>query len=636
MLVERRDVARYDVFSRRATILGIGTLGLFGGLAARLYYLQVMHSSQYRMLAEENRVNRRLLIPPRGKIYDRFGIELATNRQNLRVVLVPEQVREGGAGIDEVLDKVSEIIDLSDSRKEKVKKEIRRKPRFVPTMLAENLSWEDFARINVDTPMLPGIVADVGEARLYPFTDHLAHVVGYVAKPSEKDVQENDDPLLQLPGFRIGKNGLERTLDEGLRGSAGTSHVVVNAYGRVVSEMSRNDGDPGGDRYLTLDQTIQSIAMKRVENESAAVVVMDVHTGDILALVSAPAFDPNEFSKGLSQKLWNELRNNEKKPLLNKFLGGQYAPGSTFKIVSAMAGLEAGVIDPEEKVYCSGKMKLGRREFHCWKKHGHGAMNLRDAIKNSCNVYFFEMAKRMDIEGLSSMARKFGLGQAYDLGIPGAKTGLVPSDEWKRANRNIPWVKGDTLNTSIGQGFLLTTPIQLAVMTSRLANGGKMVMPRLIRESAEAVTGQTDELPDMNLDPAWIEMVREGMAAVINEPGGTAYGSRLREEGHSMAGKTGTVQVRGISKEERAQGVIKNEDLPWRRRDHGWFVGFGPVEQPRYAIAVLVEHGGGGSKAAAPVARDIMTEVLKRNPSALPLADAPVPSVSLFQRGDAG
>jgi len=613
MKLDTRDTDRYEKFTRRAMILSLGTAGIFTGLATRMYTLQVVETDQFQQLAEDNRVNRRLLAPLRGRILDRFGVELAINRQNFQVLLVPEQIYD----LKKTLDDISKIVPLSLERRERILRDISRKRKFLPVTIVENLTWEQFSQINVNAPKLPGVLADAGDARYYPYADRLAHVVGYVARPSESDLEENDDPVLQLPGFRVGKSGLERTIDKELRGSAGTSHVVVNAFGRVIKEQNRIEGVAGKDTVLTLDMGLQDFIYKRLDGQSASVVVIDVKTGDLLGLASTPAFNPNEFSTGLSQASWDALRTNEMNPMVNKTLAGQYSPGSTFKIVTALAGLEGGKINPAERVYCSGKTKLGRRDFHCWKEGGHGSMNLRNAIKNSCNVYFFEMSKKIGIDAMAEMAGRFGLGKVHDIGVPDAKSGLVPTQGWKQAIRGERWAQGDTLNTAIGQGFLLVTPIQLAVMVARLASGGRAVEPRLIRSLGEEVTDGA-AFEDMGLKPDWVRLVQRGMIAVVNEPGGTAYGKRLLEPGLSMAGKTGTVQVRRITKAERLAGVTKNDQLPWKRRDHGWFVGFGPVENPRYAISVLVEHGGGGSAAAAPVGRDIMREVQLRDPSHRP------------------
>ena len=457
MKFDIRDSARYEQFSRRTAIMGFGTASIFAGLASRMYFLQVIEGEQYRRMADDNRVNRRMVAPLRGRIFDRFGVELASNTQNLQVMLIAEDTNN----IDETLEDIAEVVPLSASRRRKIAREIKRKRKFVPVMIAENLTWEQFARINVRAPDLPGIVANIGDVRHYPFEERLAHVLGYVARASERDLQENDDPLLQLPGFRIGKSGLEKSLDLELRGSTGTSHVEVNAYGRVIRELDRKEGDAGRDLVLTLDMGLQNFIYDRLEGQSAAVVVMDVKNGDILGLAATPAYDPNDFTRGLSQAKWDKLRTDEMDPLVNKTIAGQFAPGSTFKIVSALAGLESGQIDPDHTVYCGGKMRLGNREFHCWKRHGHGAMNLRNAIKNSCNVYFFEMAKRLGISDYAEMGRRFGIGELHDIGIPGAREGLMPTGNWKQAFRDEAWVQGDPAPDVLSRGGTVLLPAEL-------------------------------------------------------------------------------------------------------------------------------------------------------------------------------
>jgi penicillin-binding protein 2 len=503
-------------------------------------------------------------------------------------------------------------------------REIKRNRAFMPVTVAENLTWDEFAAVNLNAPDLPGVQPDVGETRAYPFGADLAHVVGYVAKVAEADLE--DDPLLMLPGFRIGKSGIERTIDKPLRGRAGTSRVEVNAYGRVIRELDRREGRPGRDAVLTLDMAVQSVATERLRGQSAAAIVLDVTNGDVLAFVSSPGFDPNVFNVGLTGTEWKALTQDPLNPLLDKVIAGQYPPGSTFKIVTALAGLTYGAIKPTDTVFCSGQTYLGNHVFHCWKKGGHGSMNLHLGIKNSCDVYFYEVARRTGVDRIAAVAQKLGLGQDSGLELPNVKTGIVPSSGWKIATTGVPWQMGETLITGIGQGYLLATPLQLAVMVSRLANGGFKVRPHLLRSVGPEFKGR--EAPEsLGFDPAHLALVRDGMNAVSNEPGGTAFGSRIADlPGLTLAGKTGTAQVRRITMAEREKGVIKNEDLPWEQRDHALFVAFAPVAAPRYGIALVIEHGGGGSKAAAPVARDIMREVLIRDPARRaamsPVADA--------------
>jgi len=599
--------SRYKTFTRRVAIMGGLQVAAFSVLAGRMYYLQVLRSDEYRMQADENRINMRLLAPLRGRIVDRFGNELASNRQNYRAVLIPEQTPD----IEDTLDKLARIVEITDFDRKKILRDIKRSPRFMPITVAENLTWDQFAQININEPDLPGVQPDVGETRFYPYTAELAHLVGYVGAVSEQEM-DRKVPLLTLPGFRIGKNGIEKAYDERLRGQAGSRHVEVNAFGRVIRELAKDPGKPGEEIVLTVDMDVQEFAWNTLKDESASAVVMDIHSGDVLAFVSAPAFDPNEFAKGMSQTLWKSLLENPYKPLLNKAIAGLYPPGSTFKMVVAVAALEAG-IRPEQSVHCSGAYWLGNHAFHCWKKEGHGTMNMHNAIKYSCDTYFYDVARRVGIEAIARTARRFGLGETYDFDVPGEKAGIVPDPKWKRAHTGESWHQGETVISGIGQGFLLTSPLQLAVMTARLANGGKAVRPRLTR----AIGGELLPVPeaaDLGFDPAHLAIACKGMDGVSNEPGGTAYRSRIPDPGMELAGKTGTAQVRRISRAERASGVLKNEQLEWLRRDHALFVCYAPVHNPRYALSLVVEHGGSGSAAAAPRARDIMRKVQERHP----------------------
>ncbi|PCJ71878.1 MAG: penicillin-binding protein 2 [Rhodobiaceae bacterium] len=609
MLTDSTGNVRFKTFSRRAAIVGGVQLVVFAGLASRMYYLQVLKSSEYQMLAEENRVNMRLLAPLRGEIIDRFGVVLATNRQNFRVLLIPEQTPE----IEETLTKLGRIVELSETQWKRVLRDARRSPAFMPITVSENLTWENFAQVNIHEPDLPGIQPDVGETRHYPHGSALAHVVGYVAGVSERDL-EDEDPLLKLPGFRIGKSGLERRLDLELRGSAGASHVEVNAFGRVIRELSKDPGTPGAQVVLTLDMDVQQFATEQLAGQAASAVVMDIHTGDIIACASAPAYDPNDFNVGLSHAKWQSLLDNPFHPLVNKAIAGQYPPGSTFKMVVASAAVDSGLIDPKQQVHCSGKITLGNHDFHCWKRQGHGFVDMQGALMHSCDTYFYETAKRIGIDRIGEMARRFGLGGTLGFEVPGEKPGLVPTRGWKRATTGVPWQQGETLIAGIGQGYLLTTPLQLAVMTARLANGGLAVEPRLVR----SVGGQEAErsvAEPIGVSDKALALVREGMNLVSNSPRGTAFRARIKEPGMSLAGKTGTAQVRRITRAERDSGVLSNSEVEWRRRDHALFVAFAPVERPQYAISVVVEHGGSGSGVAAPIARDIMRRVLERDPT---------------------
>ncbi|WP_193182046.1 penicillin-binding protein 2 [Nisaea sediminum] len=642
-----KDQDTKRAFTRRSLILGAGQLGLVGALGARLYYLQVVEADRYRTLSEENQFNLELLPPTRGLILDRNGIEIASNEDNFRVDLVPEQTNDVRATIEAL----RQIVHVDEWNIKRVLKEVSRKRSFVPVTVVENLTREDISRVAVNAPYLPGVRIEEGRSRHYPFGSKAVNVTGYVAAVSDSEL--TGDPVLELPDFRIGKSGIEKLFDERMRGAAGRRQVEVNALGRIIRKLPGDDGQPGQNIQLTLDMDLQTYAHGRLEigtservpiadirvqealarsgvpkrylenedgtvfldkdgnivpGESGGAVVMDVHTGEIHALASTPGFDPNNFNKGLSARDWEDLLSNPRHPLTNKAIAGTYPPGSTFKMIVALAALEAGVAGPETRVFCNGHMDLGNARFHCWKRWGHGHMDVITALEQSCDVYFYEVAKRVGIDRIAEMARRFGLGESLAIELPGERGGLIPTREWKLAVMGERWQKGETLVTGIGQGFVLTTPLQLAVMTARMVNGGYAVTPSLVRKPDGAI----QEPPKVNVSRTHLSLVLEGMRRVVNGQRGTARTAKVPGADFEVGGKTGTSQVRRITKAERAAGVIDNEDLPWHRRDHGLFVGYAPVAAPRYAVAVVLEHGG-GSKYAVPVARDILAKAMERD-----------------------
>ena len=605
-----RDNDRHKLFNRRTAILAGGKALLLSALASRLYFLQVVEAERYRTLADENRINLRLLPPLRGRIIDRFGVAVADNQQNYRVLLIPEDTRN----LDLTLSSLSQIISISPGERRRVLRDIKRNRSFVPVTVRENLSWKDAARIEVNAPELPGIMIDVGQSRSYPHGAVLAHVLGYVAAVSPAEL--TGDPLLELPGFRTGKAGLEKTHDLALRGKSGSSQVEVNAFGRVIRELERQEGEPGAEVQVTIDMGLQRIVSQRLKGESASAVVIDVHTGEVLAMASAPAYDPNAFNRGMSEREWKSLVNDPRAPLTNKPIAGRYAPGSTFKMVVLLAALEKAVISSDNRIFCAGFMELGNSRFHCWKKTGHGLVDAKNAISQSCDVYFYEVARRTGIEHIAAMARRLGFGMPLGIDLPGERGGLVPTPKWKRGVLKASWQKGETVITGIGQGYLLATPLQLAVMTARLVNGGFALTPRLTREvlrkGGTADVAQSSPFGSLNIPSHHLELVRQAMSNVMNSPFGTARKSRINKREWMMGGKTGTVQVRRITRAEREQGIKKNKDLPWKDRDHALFVGFAPVDNPRYAVSVVIEHGGSGSKSAAPIARDILEAAQRR------------------------
>ncbi len=594
--------------TRRGLVLGGLQLGFMGVLALRMRYMQVEQADEFRLLAEENRVNLRLLPPARGLIYDRNGVVVAENEQNYRIVLV----KEDAGDVDAVLDRLQRIVRLDPEEIERIRRETDRLSPFVPVTVADRLSWEAFAEVAVNAPALPGVSPEVGLSRIYPLAEDFAHLIGYVGPVSDYDLGqlENPDPLLQIPRFQIGKVGVESRMEEVLRGRAGTKRIEVNAVGRVMRELGRQEGRPGANLQLTVDSMLQNYVQVRLGEDSASAVVLDIKSGDVLAIGSAPSFDPNKFVRGISVADYSALTENEYRPLANKSVQGVYPPGSTFKMITALAALEAGVIRPDETVWCPGFKEVGSRKFHCWRRGGHGWVDLRESLTESCDVYYYDVAERVGIERIAAMARRLGLGQRYDMPMSAIHPGLMPNKAWKRENRQAEWVIGDTLNAGIGQGLVLASPLQLAVMTARLASG-TAIEPRLVK-SVDGAEQSGPGVPPLGIDARYLQMVRKGMHDVINTRSGTAYGSRIEAEGIRMAGKTGTSQVRNITAAERAAGVFRNEDLPWNRRDHALFVCYAPFDDPQVACSVVVEHGGGGSLVAAPIARDIVLQALYR------------------------
>lgn len=614
------DRERIVSFTRRALVLGGVNGALMLTLAARLGWLQLAEGSHFRTLSENNRINMKLLAPSRGWIFDRAGRALATDVQDFRVQITPEQTDD----MEESLDRLARILPLRPSEKTAVMERAARQAKFLPVEIIGNLSWEQVAAIEVNMPDLSGIAIGVGQKRFYPEGPATAHVVGYVGSVSRVDLA-GGDPVLSLPGFRVGKTGLEREFEDALRGSAGTSRIEVNVAGREVRELARDEAAPGENISLTLDLDLQKKVQEVLGREkSASAVVIDAHTGAVYALASGPSFDPNLFTSGISQDAWDALNNNEAHPLNNKAAGGLYPPGSTFKMMTALAGLETGVIKPDSKVYCPGYYDLGGHRFHCWKHGGHGTVGLRDALAQSCDTYFYTFARDIGIDRIAAMAGRFGLGRDPGIELPEDRAGLMPTQEWKRKKFKKKWEGGETVIASIGQGYTLSTPLQLAVMAARLVNGGKAVKPWLIaRAGDKTAPNALRAWPDMKIPPEHFALVKEGMDAVVMDEHGTAHGSAIKEEGKAMGGKTGTAQVKNITMKQRNEGLVKQEDQDWKYRHHALFVGYAPADAPRYAVCVVVEHGASGSGAAAPMAHDILLAAQEIDPAAKPVATPP-------------
>jgi penicillin-binding protein 2 len=589
--------------NRRAFVLGGAMSSVVGVLGIRMWQMGVRDADQYYLLAEENRINHRLVLPGRGRIFDRAGKIVADNEQTYRITLVREEIRD----VDDVLQKLRQLLELDEESLTKIREQIARNQAFLPVTVKDRVTWDELSFVAMNAPVLPGIHPEMVLSRVYPFGPDFAHQVGYVGPVSDNDlaaVEGEVDPLLRLSDYQIGKVGIERSHEVALRGEPGSRRVEVNASGRTMRELALEPPVPGPDMQITLDHHLQNFMRVRLEGQSAAAIVMDVTNGDLLGCTSAPAFDPNLFVRGISNRDYGSLRDSEFRPLSDKSVQGAYPPGSTVKMSNALAALETGVMDPEETVLCNGFVEISGRRFHCWKRGGHGRMNMVGALRESCDVYFYEVAQRIGIDGIFAMNDRLGLGQKYDLPLSGMAHGNNPSRNWKQERYGEDWLIGDTINASIGQGFTLASPIQLATMVARLASG-TAVLPRLVRPFGGPPPENTPPA-SLGLSSEALAVVRQGMFEVSNHERGTAYGSRIADEAKAMSGKTGSSQVFSITAAERAAGVRSQDQLPWNRRDHALFVAFAPTDAPRYAVTVVVEHGGGGSTAAAPIARDIM------------------------------
>lgn len=581
----------------RRTVLVGGVMGLAtSALLGRVGYLQFVRGEELNTLAEGNRIKLQLIAPPRGLITDVNGVPLASNEVSYRLFLErdnPEQAKK-------TLRMLAKLMHWDAKKTKEMLNQVGPRPRG-PMLLSEHVNWEQLTRIEYFIPELPGISLEEGQVRSYPFADHAAHLIGYVGRV-EQGEESAKDPLSRLPEFKIGKNGVEHLFDERLRGTAGSKQLEVNATGLPVRELQRTPPKPGETLALTVDSRLQEFIVERLQGQSGAVAVMHIHTGELVALVSVPGFDPNVFSKGIPTEYWKALNEDEKHPLLNKAIAGLYPPGSTFKMLVGLAALEEGKIDENTKVFCPGHFFLGNHRFNCWKPEGHGHMDLKMAIAQSCDTYFYTVGRAAGIEAIAEAAHKLGIGTPTGLGLRGEKQGIMPTPDWKKAVGRGPWNPGETINSAIGQGDVLATPLQMALMMARLANGGRMVVPRLTKAASQ------QEFPSAGFAPEHLAQVMEGIDWVVNNPRGTAYGSRIKEGAQLFAGKTGTAQVRRIT----VRGQDQNS-IPWKFRHHAWFVAYGPTVNPQYACCVLIEHGGGGASAAAPVARDIMQKVMELN-----------------------
>jgi penicillin-binding protein 2 len=597
-------------FSRRAWLLGAGQLGVGGLLVGRMAWLSVAENERYNLLSESNRVNNTMISPRRGWIVDRHGQPIANNRTDFRVDLIPDRIVDK----DATLAALRKLLALTDEDMLRIEADLKKAAGFQPVPVAENIDWERFAAVYVRQPEMPGVAPTRGFARNYPAGAAVAHLTGYVGAPTAEQYRATRDPLLVTPGFKLGKDGLEKTLEPLLRGKAGAKRVEVTARGKLVQELATRKDEPGRTVRLTIDAGLQEYAARRLGTNSGSCVVFDCLTGEMLAMVSMPAYDPNSFSEGISHLEWDMLSKDDHVPLMNKVTQGLYPPGSTVKPMNGLALMAAGV-SPSERVFCSGAMRLGTSVFHCHKRGGHGPLDLKNAIMQSCDIYFYEMVRRVGYDKIAPVARALGLGQKFDLPFATQRYGTVPDSAWKRRKYKTNWTAADSVNASIGQGYVLANPLQLAVMAARMASG-KALVPTILRDPFKPAA------QPLAIDPDHFRIIREAMNGVVNL-GGTGGAAKLQIPGVGLAAKTGTAQVRRITMAERRSGVLKNGQLPFKLRDHALFVCFAPYDNPRYAAAVVLEHNGHTVRNLDTplIGRDIMTYLFDRERAMKTLAE---------------
>ena len=622
------------LIGRRMFILSAIKVVTFVSIISRLFYLQISENIKYKSLSDKNRLREWKVPPARGIISDYFGEEIASNDQVFQLHMIPEDV----PNFDELFFKLSKLINFTDSRKRNLVKKLKKRKPWQPIIISDNLTWSEFSKINLFLHEVQGIKPVVAVARKYSSDGSSAHFIGYVSEASIKDL-ENSEFLrkIHVPGLKTGKNGLEKSLNQEIMGEPGFQRFEVNAYGKRINELESVKGVSGKNYKTTIDQEIQKFGSELLKDKSASICVMDIYTGDIVAMVSSPTFDPNKFVYGISKDDWQSLLADKKKPLMNKSISGLYPPGSTIKPIVALSALENDVANPKLIVQCKGEIELYGQKYHCWKEKGHGFMNMRSAIKQSCDVYFYEIARRLGVDRLSVTSKKFGLGDKVLNLFQEEKSGIVPNTKWKINNIGRGWVLGETLIAGIGQGYFQSTPMQLCLMMAQLANGGYKIKPRIIDDRyavQEIVNSWRQEFMNRKLltqfnteedlnnildsgleklfrNPENIKFVLDALYGATNEPMGTSYRSRLTKE-NLYAGKTGTSQIRTITEEER-ELKLKNEDLPYEKRDHALFIAFAPYKLPRYSISVIVEHGGSGSSGAAPIAKKMIKKIMERH-----------------------
>ena len=637
---ENFGVKKIQTINRRMFIFGAAKIVIFTGIIVRLFSLQITENKKYLTLSDKNRLREWRLPPVRGEFLDYFGNVIAGNLKVYQLHVIPEEVED----FKYLMVRLKDILSLDNQEFKKIIKQKNKQKSWETLIISKNLTWEQFTKINYFLHDLTGAKPVLSVSRNYPFNDNYTHVLGYVSEASEKDIINNE--LIKknhVPGLKVGKTGLEKTFENELIGTNGIQRYEVNAYGKRISQLDHTDGLNGTTIQLTIDTEIQKLCNELLKGVSGSISVMDVYTGEIVAMQSSPSFDPNLFLFGINQDDWQLIRNNPLKPLVNKTLSGLYSPGSTFKPMVALSALENKIIDENFKVNCKGKIEMYGQTYHCWKKKGHGVVSLKSAMKQSCDTYFYEIARKLGVDRLRETSVKFGLGEkVLNETFSNEKKGLIPDTKWKKNNLGKGWVIGETLITGIGQGYIQTTPIQLCQMAAQLANGGFKIYPKIIAgESIKTVEdikilmnensknlnkknsgleGASEILGFLNKteyeclfkNPKNIKLVRDAMFASTNEVRGTSYSSRIEDPKYQFAGKTGTSQVKRITKKARELD-LKTSEIPYNERDHALYIAFGPYKNPRYALSVVVEHGGSGSSTAAPIAKRLFKLIVDRH-----------------------
>ena len=604
------SATKLNSLNRRMFILATAKIIILGGIVSRLFFLQVKENKKYLTLSDKNRIREWKLPPIRGEFQDYFGNTIAGNFEAYQLHIIPEEVED----FRYVIYRVKELLELSDKQFKKIVKKKNEIKPWETLIVADNLSWEKFSKINNHLYDLNGVKPVISISRDYPYKENFTHVLGYVSQANENDLLTNENIKEKfVPGLKVGKTGLEKSFEQKLIGSNSVERYEVNAYGRRISQLAFQKGDKGETIKLTIDTKIQELTNELLKEKAGSICVMDIYTGAIIAMHSSPSFDPNSFVFGISQDEWQLIRNNPMKPLVNKSLSGNYSPGSTIKPIVALSALENEIIKPDFTVQCKGHknpLELYGQTYHCWKKEGHGFVNLREAMKQSCDTYFYEVARRLGVDRLSVTAKKFGLGQKVFKDVfDNEKSGLVPNTEWKKNALGRNWVLGETIITGIGQGFIQTTPIQLCLMTAQIANGGYKIYPKIV---ANDDNQYADKFTPLYKKSRNIKIVQDAMFSSTNEVRGTSYRSRLDDPKYRFAGKTGTSQVKKITERDRELD-LKTFEIPYEERDHALYVAFGPYKSPRYALSIIIEHGGSGGTVAAPLAKELFKMIVDRH-----------------------